>query len=96
MVEDLEVKRKLQHYKEIINPNLESQNDLSILISSKKKINIAMIRTNIYQLHIERRHSTTPTTTWNERICHLCECMSVDDENHFLSKCPVPKYLLGH
>ena len=95
-MEDLEVKRKLRHYKEIINPNLESQNDLSILISSKKKINIAMIRTNIYQLHIKSRHSTTPTTTWNERICHLYECMSVDDENHFLSKCHVPKYLLGH
>ena len=51
--EDLEVKRKLQLYKEIINPNLGNQDYLSI---SKKKINIAMFRANIYQLHIENRH----------------------------------------
>ena len=35
--EDLEAKIKLCYYKVIINPNLEDQNYLSILTSSKKK-----------------------------------------------------------
>ena len=42
----LEAKRKLQYYKEVINPNLEVQNYLFVITSSKKKINIAKIRTN--------------------------------------------------
>ena len=43
---DLEDKRKLRYYKEVINPTLEDQKYLSVLTSSKKKINIAKIRTN--------------------------------------------------
>ena len=35
---DLEAKRKLRYYKEVINPTLEDQNDLSVLTSSKKLI----------------------------------------------------------
>ena len=35
---DLEAKRKLRYYKEIINPTLEDQKYLSVLTSSKKKI----------------------------------------------------------
>ena len=38
---DLQVKRKLRYYKEVINPTLEDQKYLSLLTSSKKKINIA-------------------------------------------------------
>ena len=34
---DLEAKRKLRYYKEVINPTLEDQNYLSVLISHKKK-----------------------------------------------------------
>jgi hypothetical protein len=43
---ELEEKRKLRYYKDVINPNLEDQNYLSVLTSVKKKINIAKIRTN--------------------------------------------------
>jgi hypothetical protein len=46
-------KRKLRYYKEIINPNLEDQNYLSMLTSVKKKISIAKIRTNSHELHTE-------------------------------------------
>lgn len=46
----LEGERKLIYYKEVINPTLENQNYLSILTSSKKKMNIANIRTNCYEL----------------------------------------------
>ena len=34
---DLEAKRKLRYYKEVINPTLEDQNYLSVLIGPKKK-----------------------------------------------------------
>ena len=43
---ELEGKSKLRYYKDVINPNLEDQNSLSVLPSVKKKINIAKIRTN--------------------------------------------------
>ena len=43
---DLEGKTKLRYYKDVINPNLEDQNYLFVLISLNKKISIAKIRTN--------------------------------------------------
>jgi hypothetical protein len=51
---ELEDKRKLRYYKEVINPNLEDQKYLSVLTSVKKKINIAKIRTNSHELHSEK------------------------------------------
>jgi predicted glutamine amidotransferase len=50
---ELEEKRKLRCYKDVINPNLEDQNYLSILPSVKKKIIFAKIRTNSHKLHSE-------------------------------------------
>ena len=52
---DKEEKRKLRYYNDVINPNLEDQSYLSVLPSVKKKINIANIRTNSYELHSETR-----------------------------------------
>jgi len=49
----LAAKRKLSYYKKVINPTLEDQKYLSILTGSKKKINIAKIRTNSHELHSE-------------------------------------------
>jgi hypothetical protein len=40
---ELEDKRKLRYYKEVVNPNLEDQKYLLVLTSAKKKINIAKI-----------------------------------------------------
>ena len=48
---DLEDKIKLRYYKDVINHTLEDQNYLPVLTSSKKKINIAKIRTNSHELH---------------------------------------------
>ena len=45
--------RKLRYYKEVINPNMEDQKYLSTLTSSKKKVNLAKIRTNSHELHRE-------------------------------------------
>jgi len=70
---DLEAKIKLRYYKEIINPTLEDQKYLSVLTSSKKKINIAKIRTNSHELHSEICRWEVLKTPWVERICHLCE-----------------------
>jgi hypothetical protein len=50
---ELEEKRKLWYYKDVINPNLEDQNYLSVLPSVKKTISIAKIRTNSHELHSE-------------------------------------------
>jgi hypothetical protein len=49
---ELEEKTKLRYYKDVINPNLEDQNYLSIL-ESKEKINISKIRINSHELHSE-------------------------------------------
>ena len=81
---DLEDKRKLRYYKEVINPTLEDQKYLSVLTSSKKKINIARIRTKSHEIHSETGHWAVPKTPWVERIFHLRENMNIEDENHFL------------
>ena len=85
---DLEDKRKLRYYKEVINPTLEDQKYLSVLTSLKKKINIAKIRTNSHELHSETGHWEVLKTPWVERICHLCENMKIEDEKDFLLEFP--------
>ena len=90
---DLVAKRKLRYYKEVINPTVEDQKYLSALTSSKKKINIAKIRTNSHELHSETGRWTIPKTPWMERICHLCENMNIEDENHFLLECPAYNHI---
>jgi hypothetical protein len=80
---ELEEKRKLRYYKDVINPNLEDQNYLFVLPSVKKKISIAKIRTNSHELHSETGHWSIPKTPWDERVCHLCDTKKVEDENTF-------------
>ena len=65
---DLEVKMKLRYYKEVNNPNLDDHIYLYILTSSKKKTNIAKIRTNSHEFHSETRIWTIPKTPWEEMI----------------------------
>ena len=84
---ELEEKRKLMYYKDVINPNLEDQNYLSVLKSVKKKISIVKIRTNSDELHSEIVHWSIPKTPWDERVCHLCDTTKVEDENNFLLYC---------
>jgi hypothetical protein len=50
---ELEDKRKLRYYKEVVSHNLEDQKYNSVLRSAKKKINIVKIRTNSHELHSE-------------------------------------------
>ena len=67
---ELEGKRKLRYYKDVINPNLEVQNYLSVLPSVKKKIIFAKIRTNSHELHSEIGRRSIPKIPWDERVCH--------------------------
>src|SRR5271168_3524262 len=90
---ELAAKRKLRYYKEVINPTLEDQKYLSILTSSKKKINIAKIRTNSHELHSETGRWVVPKTPWIESICHICENRNIEDENHFLLECPAYNHI---
>ena len=85
--------RKLRYYKEVINPNLEDHKYLLVVTSSLKKINITKIRTNSHELHSETGHWYIPKTPWAERVFHLCESMSVEDENHFLLECLAYTYI---
>ena len=71
----------------MINPNLENQNYLSILMSSKKKMNIAKIGTNSYDLRSEIGRWSTPKTPWDDIIYQLCNTNKVDDEKHFILEC---------
>jgi hypothetical protein len=50
---ELEDKRKLRYYKEVVSHNLEGQKYLFVLTSIRKRINIAKIRTNSRELHSE-------------------------------------------
>jgi hypothetical protein len=93
---ELEGKRKLRHYKDVINPNLEDQNYLSVLPSVKKKICIAKIRTNSHELHSETGRWSIPKTPWDERVCHLCDTKKVEDEKHFLLDCPTYTHIRSH
>ena len=92
---DLEAKRKLRYYKDIINPVLEDQKYLYVLTSSKKKINIVKIRTNSHELHSETGRWMVPKTPWVERICHLCENTNIEDEKHFLLECPSYTHIIS-
>ena len=78
------LKRKLRYYKDVINPNLEDQNYLSVLSSVKKKISIhAKIRTNTHELHSESGHWSIPKMPWDERECHLCDTKKVEYKSTF-------------
>jgi len=74
-------KRKLRYYKDVVNPYLEYQKYLSILISENNKINIAKIITNSHELHSETRCWKIPKTMWDERIFHVCDTIRVEYEN---------------
>jgi hypothetical protein len=81
---ELQEKIKLSYYKDVINPNLEDQNYLSIFTSLKKKISVAKIRTNCHEIHSETRHWSIPKMPWDEILCHLCDNNKVEYENHSL------------
>jgi hypothetical protein len=86
---DLEEKRKLRYYKDVINHNLEDQNYLFVLTSVKKKISISKIRTNSHVLRSIVKLGVGQILKHHEmKVCHLCDTKKVEDENHFLLDCP--------
>ena len=87
--QELDGKKKLRYYREVVNPNLEDQKYFFVLTSVKKRINIAKIRTNSHVLHSEIGCWAIPKTPWQEIICHLCDTKRVEYEKHFLLEFPV-------
>jgi hypothetical protein len=85
---ELERKRKLIYYKEVINPNLEDQKYFFVLTSVKNRINIVKIKINSHDLHSETQHWSILKTSWDERVCHLCDTKRVEYEKNFLLECP--------
>ena len=81
------VKRILRYYKEAINPNLEDHKYLSMVTSSRKKIDIAKIIMNSRELHSETWHWSITKNPWVERVFHLFDSISVEDENQFILEC---------
>jgi hypothetical protein len=93
---ELEEKIKLRYYKDVIKPNLEDQNYLSIFTSVKKKISITKIRKNSHKLHSKTGRWSIPKMPWDERVCHLCDTKKVEYENHFLLDCPSYTEIRSH
>ena len=89
-------KIKLRYYKDIINPNIEDQNYLSVFPSVKKKISIAKIRTNSHELHSETGRWSIYKMSWDERVCHLCDTKKVEYEKHFLLYCQAYTHIRSH
>ena len=63
---------------------MEYHKYLSVVTISRKKNNKANVRTNSHELHIENERWSIPKTLGAEKVCHLCESLSVEDENHSL------------
>jgi len=61
-VKKLEDKRKLRYYKEVINRIVDNHNYLSMLASTKSKMNMTRIRTKSRELQSDTKRSSTPKT----------------------------------
>lgn len=93
---ELEGKRKLRYYKEVINPTLDNHNYLSMLTSTKNKMDIARIITNSHELWSETWEWSTPKTPWDDRIFQICDTKKVEDEKNFIFDCPVLAHICSH
>ena len=61
-----------------------------VLTSVKKKINIAKMRTNPHELHIETWREKITKMPYDERNFHLYHTKKIKNEDHFLIE--YPKY----
>lgn len=72
-IKELKGTMKLIYYKEFTSPTLDEQNYFFLLLSAKKKMNIAKIRTNSHEIWSDTGHWSIPKTTWGEIIFLLCD-----------------------
>jgi hypothetical protein len=93
---ELEEKIKLRYYKDVINPNLEDQNYISISPSVKKKMNISKKRKNSHELHSETGRLSIPKISWDEGVCHLCDIKKFEDEKHIFLDCRAYTHIRSH
>ena len=85
-INDVERNPKLRTYRDF-KTTVKFEPYLNILYP-KCRADIARFRTSSHDLEIERSRYTRPKTALEERKCKMCTDSPVEDEVHFLLKCP--------
>ena len=81
---------KARHYR-FIMPSLQTVNYIFYNIPLKFRIALSKLKCSAHCLNVEvGRHNNID---YQERLCNLCDTQEVEDEYHFVIKCPVYKYL---
>ena len=93
---ELGEKRKLRYYKEVIDPIVANHNYISILMCTKKRMNISRIKTIFHDLWSKTRLCSIPKIPCHERICLLCESKRVEYEKYFLLDCTTLTHIHSH
>jgi hypothetical protein len=77
---------KLRTYK-LLKEDMTPEIYLKITIP-KYRISLTQFRTSSHTLEIERGRYHKPIIPSEKRICNYCNLQEIDDEHHFLLKCP--------
>ena len=76
---------KGRHYR-FISPALQVANYINYNIPIKFRISLSKLRCSVHSLNVEvGRHNDIE---YNLRTCSICNSMDVEDEFHFVMKCP--------
>ena len=77
---------KTRHYRYIM-PVLKVANYINFNIPLKYRIALSKLRCSVHKLNVETgRHSDI---AYEQRLCILCNMREIEDELHFVMKCPV-------
>ena len=77
---------KTRHYRYIM-PVLKVANYINFNIPLKCRIALSKLRCSVHKLNVETgRHSDI---AYKQRLCILCNMREIEDELHFVMKCPV-------
>lgn len=86
----IEASSKARHYR-FISPTSQVSNYICYDLPLKFRISLSKIKCSVHSLNVEvGRHRNI---IYNERFCTLCNRREVEDEFHFVIKCPVYKHL---
>ena len=77
---------KLRFYK-TLKSSFDMEPYLETVQNRNQRAWLSRIRISAHRLHIETGRYSQPVTPINERVCHYCDTLSIDDEHHLLT-CP--------
>ena len=81
----LEESGKARHYR-FIAPTLQVANCINYNLPIKFRISLSKLRCSVHSLNVEvGRHNNVE---YNQRLCIICDTREVEDEFHFVMKCP--------